>query len=199
MHDLLLSMQPILLHYGYWAIIVCILLEGMGIPLPGQSLLIAGSYFSSTGLLNLNLVLLIAWLSCFIGNGLGYLIGYSFEEWLEKKSFNQHKKFLQMQKLINQYGLLCLIISRFVEGMKQLMPIVCGLSKMPLGLFLLSNLIASTLWTVVFGGITFYFFTHLTQVISFYHHYRLALWCLGVIVLISLITVLYKKRSNPKH
>ncbi|MDG2671267.1 DedA family protein, partial [Vibrio parahaemolyticus] len=38
---LLISMKPLLEQYGYLALIVSIFFEGIGIPMPGQSLMIA--------------------------------------------------------------------------------------------------------------------------------------------------------------
>ncbi|MBF4370628.1 DedA family protein, partial [Vibrio anguillarum] len=77
-NQLLLSMQPLLEQYGYLALIISIFFEGIGIPMPGQSLMIAASILSSNGVMNFSLVMIVSWLSCFIGNSCGYLLGYYF-------------------------------------------------------------------------------------------------------------------------
>ncbi len=86
-NDLLMAMKPLLEQYGYLALIVSIFLEGLGIPMPGQSLMIAASIISSEHVMNLSLVMIVSWLSCFFGNTCGYLIGYHFEGWLDKKGY----------------------------------------------------------------------------------------------------------------
>ena len=68
LNHLLVSMKPWLEQYGYLAIIVSVFLEGIGIPLPGQSLVIAAALLSSEQIMNLGSVALVAWLSCFFGN-----------------------------------------------------------------------------------------------------------------------------------
>lgn len=82
---LLISMKPLLEQYGYLALIVSIFFEGIGIPMPGQSLMIAASILASEQVMNLSMVMVISWLSCFLGNTCGYLLGYYFEGWLDKK------------------------------------------------------------------------------------------------------------------
>ncbi|WP_419636861.1 DedA family protein, partial [Vibrio anguillarum] len=93
MNQLLLSMQPLLEQYGYLALIISIFFEGIGIPMPGQSLMIAASILSSNGVMNFSLVMIVSWLSCFIGNSCGYLLGYYFEGWLDKKGYISGAKF----------------------------------------------------------------------------------------------------------
>lgn len=86
LNQLLISMQPLLEQYGYLALIVSIVLEGVGVPMPGQSLMIAASILSSDGVMNFYWVMIVSWLSCFIGNSCGYMLGYHFESWLDKKA-----------------------------------------------------------------------------------------------------------------
>ena len=128
-NDLLMAMKPLLEQYGYLALIVSIFLEGIGIPMPGQSLMIAASIISSEHVMNLSLVMIVSWLSCFFGNTCGYLIGYYFEGWLDKKGYISGPKMLKLQNTIQRYGPACLVVSRFIEGMKQFMPLACGIAK----------------------------------------------------------------------
>ena len=112
-------MKPLLEHYGYLALFVSIFLEGIGIPMPGQSLMVAASILSSEQVMNLTLVMAVSWLSCFIGNTCGYLIGYYFEGWLDEKGYISGPKITKLQVTIQRYGPACLVVSRFIEGMKQ--------------------------------------------------------------------------------
>ncbi|NMU86595.1 DedA family protein, partial [Vibrio parahaemolyticus] len=61
-NELLVSMKPLLEQYGYVALIVSIFLEGIGIPMPGQSLMIAASLLSSEQVMNLSMVMMVSWL-----------------------------------------------------------------------------------------------------------------------------------------
>lgn len=195
-NDLLLTMKPLLEHYGYLALIVSIFLEGMGIPMPGQSLMIAASILSSQHVMSLPLIIVISWLSCFIGNTCGYLIGYHFEGWLDKKGYISGSKMQRLQNTVQRYGPACLIISRFVEGMKQFMPLACGIAKMPRHEFLIGNAIATSVWVVVFSLLTHFAFDHLQQIEQLYRAHRLSVWLVTASLFFLFIIALLKRKSR---
>ncbi|MGF1778222.1 DedA family protein [Vibrio nomapromontoriensis] len=195
-NDLLLTMKPLLEHYGYLALIVSIFLEGMGIPMPGQSLMIAASILSSQHLMSLSLIIAISWLSGFIGNTCGYLIGYHFEGWLDKKGYISGPKMQRLQNTVQRYGPACLIISRFVEGMKQFMPLACGIAKMPRHEFLIGNAIATSIWVAVFSLLTHFAFDHLQQIEQLYRSHRLSVWLVTASLFFLFIIGLLKRKSR---
>ncbi len=67
--------QSLLAGYGLIIILVAIVLEGFGIPAPGQSLLVAGALLSANGELDIHLLLITSWLAVLTGSMLGYMIG----------------------------------------------------------------------------------------------------------------------------
>ena len=61
--------------YGYWAVFVGILLENLGIPLPGETLTLVGGFLAGSDELNYWLVLGDAITGAVIGGICGYWIG----------------------------------------------------------------------------------------------------------------------------
>lgn len=194
-NELLMAMKPLLEQYGYLALIVSIFLEGIGIPMPGQSLMIAASIISSEHVMNLSLVMIVSWLSCFFGNTCGYLIGYYFEGWLDKKGYISGPKMQKLQSTIQKYGPACLVVSRFVEGMKQFMPLACGIAKMPRKEFLLGNALATTIWVAVFSLLTNFAFEHLSVLSQFYSDHRYVVWSSAALLFSLMIFALLKRKK----
>ncbi|MET2899463.1 DedA family protein [Vibrio rotiferianus] len=190
-----MAMKPLLEQYGYLALIVSIFLEGLGIPMPGQSLMIAASIISSEHVMNLSLVMIVSWLSCFFGNTCGYLIGYHFEGWLDKKGYISGPKMQKLQSTIQKYGPACLVVSRFVEGMKQFMPLACGIAKMPRKEFLLGNALATTIWVAVFSLLTNFAFEHLSVLSQFYTDHRYVVWSSAALLFSLMIFALLKRKK----
>ncbi|MET2854783.1 DedA family protein [Vibrio owensii] len=190
-----MAMKPLLEQYGYLALIVSIFLEGIGIPMPGQSLMIAASIISSEHVMNLSLVMIVSWLSCFFGNTCGYLIGYYFEGWLDKKGYISGPKMQKLQSTIQKYGPACLVVSRFVEGMKQFMPLACGIAKMPRKEFLLGNALAATIWVAVFSLLTNFAFEHLSVLSQFYTDHRYVVWSSAALLFSLMIFALLKRKK----
>ena len=62
--------------YGYWAVFVGVLLEDFGIPMPGETILIAAATIAgATGKMSIALLLLTAWVALLIGDNLAYAVG----------------------------------------------------------------------------------------------------------------------------
>ncbi|ASI97233.1 DedA family protein [Vibrio rotiferianus] len=190
-----MAMKPLLEQYGYLALIVSIFLEGIGVPMPGQSLMIAASIISSEHVMNLSLVMIVSWLSCFFGNTCGYLIGYYFEGWLDKKGYISGPKMQKLQSTIQKYGPACLVVSRFVEGMKQFMPLACGIAKMSRKEFLLGNALATTIWVAVFSLLTNFAFEHLNVLSQFYTEHRYVVWSSAALLFSLMIFALLKRKK----
>ncbi|MHC6526994.1 DedA family protein [Vibrio proteolyticus] len=194
-----MTMKPLLEQYGYLALVVSIFLEGLGIPMPGQSLMIAASLLASEQVMSLTLVATVSWLSCFLGNTCGYLLGYYFENWLDKKGYVSGPKMQRLQSKIQTYGPACLVISRFIEGMKQFMPLACGIAKMPRREFLFGNALASTVWVAVFSLLTHFAFEHLSELSTLYTHYRFIVWALAALLFGALIMWILKRRKAKRQ
>lgn len=194
--QLLDAMSPVLEQYGYVALIISIFFEGIGVPMPGQSLMIAASILAARGSMNLSMVMLTSWLACFIGNTCGYLLGYYFESWLDRKGYISGTKMLKLQNAIQQYGPVCLVVSRFIEGMKQFMPLACGIAKMPKREFLLGNALATTIWVAVFSLLSNYAFAHLHQLSTFYTEHQMGVWLIAASLFLGLLLLMLRRRRN---
>ncbi|MGF1909355.1 DedA family protein [Vibrio kasasachensis] len=195
-NELINAMSPVLEHYGYFALVISIFFEGIGIPMPGQSLMIAASILATRGVMNLSMVMLTSWLACFIGNTCGYLLGYHFEGWLDKKGYISGKKMQKLQHVIQKYGPACLIVSRFIEGMKQFMPLACGIAKMPKREFLLGNALATTIWVAVFSLLSNVAFSHLHHLSTFYTTHQFGVWLTAAILFVGLILLILRRRQR---
>ena len=71
----LTRVQPLLERYGYGASFVSVMLEGVGIPTPGQSLLMASSIEAAKARMNFALLLFLVASVATVGNSIGYAIG----------------------------------------------------------------------------------------------------------------------------
>ncbi|CAM3159056.1 DedA family protein [Vibrio mytili] len=189
-------MKPLLEQYGYLALVVSIFLEGVGIPMPGQSLMIAASILSSEQVMNLSMVMAVSWLSCFLGNTCGYLIGYYFEGWLDKKGYISGPKMQKLQTTIQKYGPACLVVSRFIEGMKQFMPLACGIAKMPRKEFLLGNALAATVWVMAFSLLAHFTFEHINSLSHLYTQYKYFIWVLAAALFVWMLLGIIKRKKT---
>src|SRR6516165_10542846 len=63
-------------HFGYWAVLLLVTLEDFGIPVPGETVLIAASVYAGAGRLNVVAVGVVAFAAAVAGDNIGFAIGH---------------------------------------------------------------------------------------------------------------------------
>jgi membrane protein DedA with SNARE-associated domain len=74
--DALISLIPT---YGPWIIFGIVSLESAGVPLPGETILVAAALLAATtGQISIVVVVLAAAAGAIVGDGIGYMVGRRF-------------------------------------------------------------------------------------------------------------------------
>jgi membrane protein DedA with SNARE-associated domain len=148
--------QPLLDRYGYPVLFLAVLVEGVGLVAPGQTLLIAAALTAARGGLNLAWVLFWALNAAFWGNSLGYLLGrWGGRPLLHTLRVNE-KHLQRFEGYFTRYGQGVILVARFFDGLRQLNGIVAGLVQLPWKKFTLWNFLGAMLWTGVWGLGTYF-------------------------------------------
>jgi membrane protein DedA with SNARE-associated domain len=156
------TLQELLSTHGYWSIALIVGLESMGIPLPGETILVlAAIYAAADPTLNIWLVIAAAAAGSIIGDNLGYWIGYRYAFQL----LVRYGRYIGMssarikvgQYLFHEYGGKAVFFGRFVALLRILAAFLAGLNRMPWRSFLLANATGAVLWATTFGLGGYYF------------------------------------------
>ena len=148
---------------GFWVVIIAcgiIFAETgllVGFFLPGDSLLFTAGLLVSTGAMPVNIWVLMGLLivSGFVGNQLGYFIGYKagpaiFNKPDSKLFKKQHVD--SAHAFFERHGGKALILARFVPIVRTFVPVIVGVAKMDMRKFMLFNAIGAIAWA---GGVTY--------------------------------------------
>jgi membrane-associated protein len=139
----------------------------VGLVLPGDSMLflagVAASGTANTAIgvqLPIEVLLIGAPISTFLGSQLGYFIGRKFGPRVfnrpDGKYFNQ-KRVDQTQKWLLRYGVgKALFLSRFIPIVRTLINPMCGVAKIEPRKFILANAFSSVTWGAGFIAIGFF-------------------------------------------
>ena len=144
-----------LLDYGYPILFVVVLLESLGIPGPGQALLITAALLAAHGKLDITLVLATAVVGTTLGGMIGYWIGRRGGRALILR-FGKYVRVGEpeldrLEASFARYGFWFVLFARFFEVLRQIQGIVAGTVEMPLRRFLLANLGGGLLWSLLWG------------------------------------------------
>ncbi len=142
--------------YGLLVVAGCISLEGVGLPLPGEtSLIIASVIAGNQHNLNIVAVILTAAAASVVGRTAGYYIGREFGYWLLLR-YGFYWRITEARIKLGQYLFLrhggkIIIIAQFVPVLRAIAGILAGANRMPRGHFLVTNIIGASLWATFFG------------------------------------------------
>ena len=148
--------EHLIQQYGYGVVGLVICLEAMGLPLPGESLLIATAIYSAaTHKLAIEWVLVSAALGAIMGDNLGYYIGYRLgrpllERYGPKVYLTVERQRLG-QYLFLRYGGIVVFVGRFVAFMRTFVALLAGANHMHWARFLFWNALGGIAWTHGYG------------------------------------------------
>lgn len=147
LHDWVMS----LLHTdGPIALFLSLTLETLGLPLPGESALIAASAAAAQGVFPIWHVALAAWAGAVLGDNIGYLIGRRAGRAVvigygERVGITE-LRFAIVEEQVRKYGAFLVIAARFVVLARQLNGLVAGTVGMHWARFLVANVFGAALW-----------------------------------------------------
>lgn len=154
------NIQEVAQNYGYWAVFLGILLENLGIPLPGETLTLVGGFLAGSDQLNYWFVLVSAILGAAIGGTCGYWIGRS-AGWpflLKFGSFFRisEKRLEEIKNQFSQNAAKAVFFGRFVALLRIFAGPLAGIAEMPYGRFFIYNLAGASIWASVMVTLAFF-------------------------------------------
>jgi membrane protein DedA with SNARE-associated domain len=151
--DALVSLIPI---YGPWIIFAIVALESSGVPLPGETILVAAALLAATtDQIDIIVVVLAATAGAIVGDGMGYMIG----RWLGLPFVRRYGRYIRLDEnrlligryLFFQYGNAVVFFGRFIAVLRMFAALLAGASRMPAGRFFFFNITGGICWACLFG------------------------------------------------
>ncbi|PPF77938.1 DedA family protein [Subtercola sp. Z020] len=138
-------------------VLAFVAVESLGVPLPGETILVAGTLVSLGGSLPPWLVAVAAVIGAVLGDSIGYVIGHRFGARLlivASRRFPNHfsaERIRDAIALMNRWGALAVFGGRFVAFLRVLVGPLAGTLRMPYRRFLVANVAGAIVWA---GGVT---------------------------------------------
>lgn len=154
-------MTHFLLQYGLPLLFVAVLLESFGVPLPGETALIAFSVVASRGRYSIATVIAVAATGAIIGDNLGYWVigrlgGRALLRrwrWLGRYA---DRVLPRTELLLERHGGKLVFFGRFVSVLRESVAWVAGLSGMSWPRFLFWNAAGGIAWAAAIGLLAYY-------------------------------------------
>src|SRR5579864_14397 len=197
-HSIFDLLRNALVHYGYWALAVTLLLENAGVPLPGETILLLASFLAySERQLSLPWIMVVATAAATLGDNLGFAIGYHGGRPLLERYQSifriRNKTLMRGEELFARYGAGTVLFARFVFGLRIIAGPLAGVLRMPWRKFLPCNVIGAAVWVVVISGLGYLFGEHWDQLERVVKHFNLIL---GVLVIVAVALWWWRNRRG---
>jgi len=197
-HEIVNYIVELVSQFGYLGIFIMMFLESTFFPFPSEVAMIPAGYLASQGDMNLMVAI-------FIGT-LGSLLGALFNYYLARKYgrvgvlkfgkyfFFTEEKLLKMEAFFVKHGSFSTFISRLIPGVRQLVSLPAGLSKMPLNKFALYTTLGAGIWVIVLVLLGYIIGENKTLIEEYLH--QIVLITLGLIFIASIVYVFMNKKSK---
>jgi membrane protein DedA with SNARE-associated domain len=161
-HSILDLLRNAVVHYGYWAVAIALLLENAGVPVPGETVLLLASFLAySQHELSLSWIIVVATIAATLGDNLGFALGY----YGGRPLLARHQAFFRIrdktrargENLFARFGAVTVFFARFVFGIRIIAGPMAGVLRMPWRKFLVFNVLGAALWVTVISGIGYIF------------------------------------------
>lgn len=150
---------PFVESYGLWGLGIDIFLEAMGLPFPGETVLMIASASAAAGSFDIRAVALVAFLAATLGDNFGYLIGRRFGRPVILKRGARfgitHARLSRVEDVLDRRGAIIVVFARFVVLLRQLNGLAAGVAGMHWARFAAANALGAALWVGVWTGIAY--------------------------------------------
>ena len=196
------ALEPWIHHYGVAAVFVILTLESLGIPLPGESLLIIAAILAQHGDISFPGLLVAAWAASVIGDNIGYLIGrllghrlvYRYGAKIGLTTERLHR----VEAVFAHYGPVTVAFARFFNVLRQLNGVVAGTVKMDWRRFMAFNALGGALWVLAWTMAGFYLSRHGARIDVLLHKLGYLGALFAAIALVLILTWFFGRRVFNK-
>lgn len=156
------SLPSLVVRHGYWIVGAAVGLESMGIPVPGETILVSAAvYAGATHQLGIVGVVVAAAIGAIAGDNVGFLIGRRFGYPL----LMRYGYLLRMTTsriklgrfLFLRHGGKLVFFARFVAVLRALAALLAGVNRMPWRRFLVFNAAGGVAWAAGYGTLAYVF------------------------------------------
>jgi membrane protein DedA with SNARE-associated domain len=189
------NIQHFLQQYGYPGVFFAFLLEMVGFPFPGATILTLLGIEWKQGIFSLFPLVIASLAGNIIGSTISYITGRFFGRTVILRFVRYvgitDKKFKAADERFNKYGVQVVVLGKFISGIRIFAAYLAGINRMNFWKYSFYNATGSLLWILVFIVFGRYvdFIWH-----SYHKIFKQFLLLIIIILLIGFIVVFFKRR-----
>jgi len=185
-------------HHGLPLLFAVVAIESLGIPVPGETAVIAFGVLASQGHYSIAVVIAIAAAGAIVGDNLGFwLIGrrggralITRYAWIERRTRHGLPR---TEAVVARYGGRAVFFGRFVSVLRETVAWVAGLAGMSWPRFLFWNASGGIVWATGVGLLAYFGGKALADAVGRYGLYA------GAVIVFALALLFVRRRANRRR
>jgi membrane protein DedA with SNARE-associated domain len=187
----------LLISYGLVLLFALIAAESAGVPLPGETALIAAAILAERGHYSIVWVIVVAAAAAIIGDNIGYWIGRTggralLERWGPVRRYAE-RALPPGERFFAKHGGKTVFIGRFVAVLRVTAAWLAGITHMPWWRFFLWNAAGGIVWATGVSLLAFYFGKAAADAVATYGVYALIVIVVGAVIAFVVMRLLKKR------
>jgi membrane protein DedA with SNARE-associated domain len=185
-------MESLVHDYGLVLLFLLVAMESAGIPLPGETALVAAGVLASRGDMNIVAVIVVATVAAIVGDNIGYWVGrlggrklLQRSPWLERHA---SRVLPWSERFFRRHGAKTIFFGRFFAILRVTAAWLAGVSGMHWWRFFLYNALGGVCWAVLVGLVAYYAGHAAADAIARYGLYG----GIGIVVLLVVGAIVYR-------
>lgn len=158
------SIEQSILHfisdYGYWGIMISLILGIVGLPLPDEVLMMFAGYMVQSGELSLIMTLIVSFIASLTGMSISFWIGSKFGyPLLHRFGPKLHISLERLERAeiwFQKYGKFAVFIGYFLPGIRHITAYLSGIGHWKYSTFITNAAYGALVWVITFVSIGYY-------------------------------------------
>ncbi|MDD3386938.1 MAG: DedA family protein [Prevotella sp.] len=155
-------LSALLENLNYYTVFILMFIEGSVIPAPSELIVPPAAYRAAAGDLNIVVLLIVATAGALLGSTANYLAAYYLGRPIIYRFANSRlghlcllnqEKVEKSEKYFYDHGVIATLTGRLLPGIRQIISIPAGLSKMKFWKFALYTTVGAGLWNCVLASL----------------------------------------------
>jgi len=183
---------------AYFVVGLVIGIESMGVPLPGETTLIAAALLAAQGHLHIEFVIAAAASGAIVGDSFGYLVGRKagrrlFERLGRRFHHFSEDRVVRAERYFHRYGVWTVFFGRFVALLRIFAGPMAGMLRMPYPRFLAANAAGGIAWSATIGIVAYQVGDNADEIFG-----RVSVWAAAVIAA-AVVTAYVVHKVRRRH
>ncbi|MBX6395020.1 MAG: DedA family protein [Alicyclobacillaceae bacterium] len=190
-----------LMTYGYWGLFMLMVLEFIGLPIPGETTLTLTGTLIAVDKMRLVPAVAATTVGSVVGSAVAYVIG----RYLGRKFVLQYgrpvgitpARLVKAERLFDRYKILMLMFGRYILGIRHVVPYMAGIMCISWFDFLLYTTLGSIVWALTFIYLGHTIMTYIEPILAMLVR-TWYVWTVAAMVILAITWLWWRRNKGRK-